>query len=78
MGVVHLQTDEGYPGKILDSVFTQTFTDAQRDPRETTWLNFSTFCTAAYLSPIKLLQGFRKNGEKKVKIPASCSPLPAK
>lgn len=65
MGVVHWQTDEGYPGEILDSVFTQTFTDAQRDPRETTWLNFSTFCTATYLSPIKLLQGFRKKMKRR-------------
>lgn len=43
MGVVHLQAEEGNPGKVLDSVSTQTFTDAHRDQRETIWLNLSTF-----------------------------------
>lgn len=41
--VVCLQAAEENPGKVLGSVYTQTFTDAHRDQRETIWLNLNTF-----------------------------------
>lgn len=43
MGVACLRAEEGNPGKVLDSISTQTFTDAHRDQRETIWLNLSAF-----------------------------------
>ena len=70
MGVVHLQAEEGNPGKVLDSVSTQNFTDAHRDQRETIWLNLSTYFTLLHnFHPLNCCKVLEKEESKNYRPP---------